>query len=319
MWVSLVGHQTISQWAQHLSIYLIFGDRQKNDRDNNNTWRIEKTIKRKFDLGTGTISGKVMKIYTKESLIEELINIRNMGWIPNARKGNVGGIGNTLEDLLEIEENNLPIPNAAEWELKCQRANTTSLITLFHMEPSPRALKFVPQILLPKYGWKHQEAGKRYPQNEMGFRQTISGHNRSDRGFKVEINQAQRKVAISFDPNYVDPRHKEWLSYVEKRAGLFELHPQPYWGFDDLGNKAGTKLLNCFYIVAESKKVQKQEYFHYSQIMILKDFRVDGLITGIEKGFVFIDFDARTGHNHGTKFRLRQNQLPYLYKSITEI
>ena len=80
-----------------------------------------------------------MKIFTKESLIASLIEIRGKGWIPNARSGNVGGIGNTLEDLLGIEENNLPIPNASEWELKCQRKETTSLTTLFHMEPSPRA------------------------------------------------------------------------------------------------------------------------------------------------------------------------------------
>ena len=80
-----------------------------------------------------------MKIFTKESLIASLIAIREKGWVPNARSGNVGGIGNTLEDLLGIEENNLPIPNASEWELKCQRKETTSLTTLFHMEPSPRA------------------------------------------------------------------------------------------------------------------------------------------------------------------------------------
>lgn len=71
-------------------------------------------------------------IFTKEQLIEYLCEIRQMGWIRNARPGNVGGIGNTLEDLLGIKENNLPIPNASEWELKCQRANTTSLTTLFH-------------------------------------------------------------------------------------------------------------------------------------------------------------------------------------------
>jgi len=99
------------------------------------------------------------------------------------RQGNQGSVGNTLEDLLGIEENNLPIPNASEWELKAQRKNTTSLTTLFHCEPSPRAIKFVPQILLLKYGLKHQEAGIKYPENEMSFRQTISGKSRSDRGF----------------------------------------------------------------------------------------------------------------------------------------
>ncbi len=101
-----------------------------------------------------------MKTYTKENLIEALIDIRNRGWIKTNRAGNDGGVGNTLEDLLGIEENNLPIPNAAEWELKAQRSDSASLTTLFHMEPSPTALKFVPLVLLPKYGWKHKEAGK---------------------------------------------------------------------------------------------------------------------------------------------------------------
>jgi len=49
-----------------------------------------------------------LKVYTKESLIEELRKIRDMGWIPNARPGNVGGVGNTLEDLLGIEEITYP-------------------------------------------------------------------------------------------------------------------------------------------------------------------------------------------------------------------
>ncbi len=47
-----------------------------------------------------------MKTYTKVSLIEALIEIRNQGWIPTGRKNNDGGVGNTLEDLLGIEENN---------------------------------------------------------------------------------------------------------------------------------------------------------------------------------------------------------------------
>ena len=33
----------------------------------------------------------------------------------------------------------------------------------------------------------------------------------------------------------------------------------------------------------------------------------------IESGDVYIDFDARTGHNHGTKFRIRDKRIPDLY------
>lgn len=258
-------------------------------------------------------------IYTKEKLIEKLKEINATGWIPNARKGNHGGIGNTLEDLLGIKENNLPIPNAAEWELKTQRLNSSSLTTLFHIEPSPRAVGFVSQILLPKYGWEHKESGKKYTIGEMSFRQTIHGMSRSDRGFVVKIDRKEKKILISFDARSVDIRHIDWLKSVEKRVGLKELDPQPYWGFDDLEHKAGTKLLNCFYVQAEVKKEKGKEYYRYSKVLMLQKFNFEGFLRAIEEAKILVDFDARTGHNHGTKFRMRQNCLPMLYEKTTVI
>ena len=41
-----------------------------------------------------------MKVFTKDSLKEALQDIRSRGWIETQRKGNDGGVGNTLEDLL---------------------------------------------------------------------------------------------------------------------------------------------------------------------------------------------------------------------------
>jgi len=260
-----------------------------------------------------------MNIYTKETLIQKLREIKAMGWILSHRPGNVGGIGNTLEDLLGIEENNLPIPNAAEWELKCQRIGTTSLTSGFHFEPSPRAIRFVPKMLLPKYGWSHKEAGGTYSLKEMSFRQTITGTVRSDRGFKVVVDREQRKVLISFDANSVDPRHSEWLKSVDERIGLGELSPQPYWGFDDLEHKTGTKLLNCFYVQARTKREKCKEYFKYENILMLKNFSIDAFVNGIEQGFVYVDFDARSGHNHGTKFRWRHNRIADLYADVQYI
>lgn len=260
-----------------------------------------------------------MITYTKQELIDKLKEISAMGWIVNARRGNPGGIGNTLEDLLSIKENNLPIPNAVEWELKTQRLNSSSLMTLFHIEPSPRAIRFVPQMFLPKYGWSHQEDGKKYALGEMSFRQTIHGKSRSDRGFMVVIDRRGRKILISFDARSVDIKHKEWLESIKKRIGLNELDPQPYWGFDDLEHKAGTKLLNSFYIQAEVKTEHKKEYYKYTKIMMLQKFNFDGFLKALEEGKILVDFDARTGHNHGTKFRLRQDCLPMLYEKTTVI
>lgn len=258
-------------------------------------------------------------IYTKEALTARLEEIALMGWVPNIRHGNHGGIGNTLEQLLGIEENNLPIPNAAEWELKAQRINSTSLTTLFHIEPSPRAMRFVPQILLPKYGWGHQEAGKRYDAAEMSFRQTIHGGARSDRGFMVVIDRQQQKVLISFDATSVDARHRDWLASVGKRVGLGELDPQPYWGFADLEHKAGTKLLNSFYVQAEVKTERGKDSYWYRRAMRLQRFSFPAFLAALEQGKVLIDFDARSGHNHGTKFRIRQDCLPMLYENATVI
>lgn len=255
-----------------------------------------------------------MKIYTKPQLIQKLKEISKQGWIPNTRHGNAGGIGNTLEDLLEIKENNLPIPNSGEWELKTQRIATSSLTTLFHIEPSPRAILFVPQVLLPKYGWAHKEDGKKYAKGEMSFRQTIHGLARSDRGFMVKIDRAEKKVLISFDAKSVDVRHKDWLESVKKRIGFRELDPQPYWGFDDLEHKAGTKLLNAFYVQAEVKRERKKEFYHYTKVMMLQKFSFEGFLKAIEEAKILVDFDARTGHNHGTKFRMRQDCLPMLYE-----
>jgi hypothetical protein len=231
--------------------------------------------------------------------------------------GNAGGIGNTLEDFLGIKENNLPIPNAAEWEMKSHRVGSTALMTLFHVEPSPRALKFVPLVFLPKYGWPHKEAGRRYPSGELSFRQTISAVRPSDRGLKVVVDHLAAKVLISFDAKAVDPRHAQWLDIIQRRIGLEELNPQPYWGFDDLAHKAGSKLANCFYVGAEAKRVAGKELFHYSEILMMREFGLEGLLKSLEEGWAFVDFDARSGHNHGTKFRVRQNRFSSLYRHVS--
>jgi len=182
------------------------------------------------------------------------------------------------------------------------------------MEPSPRAIGFVPKVLLPLYGWKHQTILR-----EKSFRQTINALSYSDRGFKVVVDKEVRKILISFNAKAVSDRHAKWLKSVKKGIGLCEINPQPYWGFDDLFHKAGTKLLNCFYIRAEVKTEKRKEYFWYKEIMILQKFSLDKFIKAIEEGFIFVDFDARTGHNHGTKFRLRQDKMPELYDEIRSI
>lgn len=52
---------------------------------------------------------------------------------------------------------------------------------------------------------------------------------------------------------------------------------------------------------------------------MLQKFSFDGFLNQIENGNILVDFDARSGHNHGTKFRMKQNCFPYLYEKSTVI
>jgi hypothetical protein len=258
--------------------------------------------------------------FTKENVAERFREIEKKGWVRSVgSRSNVGAVGDTLESLFGIKTNNLPIANAGPWELKAQRSNTSSLITLFHSEPLPRKAKIVPRILLPLYGWQHEEAGKKYPLTEMSFRSTTSGNRSTDRGFKVNVDRPEERVELIFESSKVEEKHAEWLTSVDQRVGLGQVNPQPYWTFSALAKKVDAKIRNALYVLADCRKEKNEEYFYYREAWMSEHANLDRFLNEIEKGNVLVDFDARTGHNHGTKFRVRQRAYPNLYKQSEKV
>jgi hypothetical protein len=57
------------------------------------------------------------------------------------------------------------------------------------------------------------------------------------------------------------------------------------------------------------------EEFLFKRVTIQSNFKFDWILELAENGIMKIDFDARTGHNHGTKFRIKSNYLPDLYEN----
>ncbi|MBQ7665367.1 MAG: MvaI/BcnI restriction endonuclease family protein [Synergistaceae bacterium] len=255
--------------------------------------------------------------FTKSTIIAALRDIRSSGWVKSHRNvNNDGAIGNTLEDLLGISENNLPFPNAAEWELKTQRKGTTALLTLFHLEPSPRALH-IADYLVSNYGWKHKQAGIKYSEDEKSFRQTLSYLKPTSRGFFIDIDYDNERIVIRFDPSSIADELTDWKNYLIAHNKIkYDNDYIPYWGFYDMYHKAGIKLCNCFYISANVKKEGDDYFFRYEDIMQLSGFSLNKFLMNIKDGNILIDFDARTGHNHGTKFRIRQSAMPFLYEDV---
>lgn len=59
-----------------------------------------------------------------------------MGQVKSHRAGDTG-IGKTLEDLLDIKENNIQAPDLHGFEIKSMRQMTSSNLTLFTKSPNP--------------------------------------------------------------------------------------------------------------------------------------------------------------------------------------
>ncbi len=248
-----------------------------------------------------------------------LLKIRNMGWIKNRRPNNCGGVGNTLEDLLGVPENNLQLPDYGNWELKTQRNSSSALVTLFHQEPEPRRMRIIPKILLPIYGWPHQDAGITYPSTERSFRQTINASIFSDRGFKVFVNRNEHIVYVDFDPSMVAHRHLAWKEEVMTKTIDGLLIHKPYWTFSSLEIKLRAKLHNLVFVHVDSRNENGIEYFKYKQFNVYIKPTLEAFLSFLENGNVYIDFDARTGHNHGTKFRVQGGVIHHLYEHFIKV
>ena len=71
----------------------------------------------------------------KELIIREFNRIKNLGYVKSRRSNNTG-IGKTFEDYLGVTENNDKLPDFAGFEVKSQRALTSSYLTLFTKSPT---------------------------------------------------------------------------------------------------------------------------------------------------------------------------------------
>src|SRR3989344_3577255 len=119
-----------------------------------------------------------------EELLRRLNEIKNMGYIKTHRTGQTG-IGKTLEDLLNIKENNVPGPNAKMIELKSARKNSRSMLTLFTKSPLPPKAN---SVLLRRFGYKSRKVTKK---KELHTTVNAISYNRlkGRKGFKIRIRK----------------------------------------------------------------------------------------------------------------------------------
>lgn len=270
---------------------------------------LDKKFRKKY--GTKESNGPPQ---SREDLVTRLTELKTIGWIQTRQQVNDGLVGNTLEDFLRIKENNLTLPDAGKYELKAQRMETSSLTTLLHFDPYPRhPQNVITQVLGPIYGWPHEEL-----KGEWSFRVTMYGNGYTNRGFKVAVDEKTLRLLVEFNPQEVDESKKDWLMQVFKKGGQ-RLNPQPYWPLAEIEKKTQKKITNTIYVHAESRRKEAFEEFKYDTAILYEGFDFKKFTDGLVSGRIFVDFDARTGHNHGTKFRLKQGTLQDFYAKETKI
>lgn len=208
--------------------------------------------------------------------------ILDMGWvdIPQQFKGS-GAPGNTLEYLLNINENNNDSPDLLDWEVKFHGGN--SLLTLFHKTPSPKGIM---DHLVNEFGWLNEK-------NQISFRHTIRG--KSERGFYVVNEENKIKVKNDFNPKII-----------------------PYWDHNTILNALVAKLRRLILFEGTYDKINRK--VDYQKATAFWNVDIVKFSKSIEKGIVLIDFDARTTgvkgtslRDHGTKFRINIKDINSLY------
>ena len=260
------------------------------------------------------------RIFTKKSLSDALIEIKNMGWIRNdlGKKGD-GIPGDILEAYLGVPRNNLPIADASGWELKTHRNGSSAMVSLSHKEMKTDIKKsVVPKMMLPIFGWPHQEAGTKYPDTELSLRTDIVGDKWNSRGFKLNVDKGAQRVYVTFDPSKVSNDNSEWKAGVIEKMRAIPFS-EPYYDFSDFYKTIGRKFLNCFFVKCDEMYSGSAQYIRFTEAYILEDVDVQRFMEGVENGDVKIEFDARTGHNHGTKMRMFEDDIPDVYSKVTKI
>lgn len=227
--------------------------------------------------------------------IEKFSKITELGWIKTHRAGPTG-IGKTLEDLLEIEENNIDGPDFGDYELKAMRSNANSMLTLFTKTPNPPKIN---ALLLQKYGFTTDN----YKNDKKVLHATLNANN------FVQLGKTENKLMIK--------------CYAEKITIIDNHGNEPaYWDADELKKaflkKYKYRLIHVFADSAFDGVNKSDEIFKYHTAWELYDFNFENMINLLQKGVLKVDIrigqysDGRP-HDHGTGFRIEEQYLDRLF------
>lgn len=229
-----------------------------------------------------------------DKLRSKLVGIRNQGYIKTHRAHDTG-IGKTLEDLLGITENNISLPDIGEIELKSQRIDTGSMLTIATKAPEPRGTN---RRLYDNYKYLDEDG-------DYCLHTTSYGSRPNNLSFQI-VTTPDRLILDN-----------------AKRI-------EAYWPmsvFDEVLKSKSNRILLTF---AETKgeRKSKDEHFHYVEAHLLSGLNLDKFIAAIKNDKLKIDTRIGTYksgvskgkyHDHGTGFRINKGNFLQLFDDYQQI
>jgi len=211
--------------------------------------------------------------------------IKAKGFIKSQRRGD-GAAGNTFEDELGLEENNIAAPDIEGNELKVKRKGASGLQTLFNKEGKWQ----IKQIeFLEQYGFPHTKY----------------------------IGEKTAQSTVTQLPNKRGYYYESDNNYLYVKVGDVIIVK---WDWNELVEQFGKKFPNCIKVLAETKKEKGIEYFHYDEAYLFKGTTKEKFRELIEDDLITIDFRLRTRYNegksvrnHGTGFRIKHEDMDKLF------
>lgn len=246
-------------------------------------------------------------ILTKSGFVNEMRNIKSMGFVSTHRVGPTG-IGKTLEDLLGISENSISSPDIGDVELKAARENSNSMLTLTTKSPDERRAN---TRLRSEYGYQTEES-KELNSNLNILHSTVNGC-----GFNNFNGSPYLKLTFQNDRVYLEHAIDGIIAYA-------------YWSEQTLIDAFKRKYPNerLYYVKADIKEVNGKESFHYTDAYFLEHFSPNKMMANLKSGI--IDIDIRLGiytkgslkgkaHDHGTGIRILPSKLELCFDTSEKI
>lgn len=226
---------------------------------------------------------------TLKEVIARLSKIKKLAYIKSLRKGPTG-IGYTLETLLKIRENNISSPDFGNIELKAQREKHAGMTTLFTF--NNKAWKMNPLEAVHKYGSldKDGRVGMYYT---MGMKPNSAG------------------LFLYVDSSSISVRHID--------GNIIAI-----WQLAEIEKRFENKVKSVLLVKAKVEERDDIEYFFYDRARLLTGGTTQAILKNqFENEQLLVDLrlhDKGTmARNHGTGFRVYENNLENLYEKIEEI